>query len=226
MEKIIIIGASGHGTVITDILEENGQYEVFGFIDSFKEIGSRVFGYPILGNENHIPYLMEKEGITKGIIAIGDNWERKKMFKKIKDMAPAFDFISAIHPSASVSKYATIGKGTVVMAGTVINANAQTGDFSIVNSKASFGHDSILGKFSSLSPGVIVGGNVAIGKFSAISIGVIIVNNITIGKHTVIGAGAVVTRDMGNFQVAHGIPAKFIKKRNKGDLYLNKNEIS
>ncbi|MCK5443313.1 MAG: acetyltransferase, partial [Maribacter sp.] len=168
----------------------------------------------------------ENECITKGIIAIGANRARKEMFEKIKDMAFDFDFISAIDPSANVSKYAAIGRGTVVMAGTVINANAQTGDFSIVNSKASLGHDSILGEYSSLSPGAIIGGNVTIGKFTAISIGVTIVNNITIGEHTVIGAGAVVTRDIGNFQMAHGIPAKFIKKRNKGDLYLNKNEIS
>lgn len=226
MEKIIIIGASGHGKVITEIIEKNGQYEIFGFIDSFKKIGTNILGYKIIGDENHIPYLMEKEGIAKGIIAIGDNLKRKKMFKKIKSIRHNFDFISAIHPSASISNYSTIGKGVAVMAGTVINAEAQVGDFSIINTKASLGHDSILEKYSSLSSGVTVGGNVTIGKFTAISIGATIVNNITIGKHTIIGAGAVVTRKIGNFQVAYGIPAKFVQKRNKGDNYLINNDIS
>jgi sugar O-acyltransferase (sialic acid O-acetyltransferase NeuD family) len=169
---------------------------------------------------------MEKEGITKGIIAIGDNLKREKMFKKIKSISHNFDFISAIHPSASISNYSTIGRGVAVMAGTVINAEAEVGDFSIVNTKASLGHDSILEKYSSLSSGVTVGGNVTIGKFTAISIGATIVNNITIGKHTIIGAGAVVTRKIGNFQVAYGIPAKFVQKRNKGDNYLTSNDIN
>ena len=226
MEKIIIIGASGHAKVITDIIEKNGQFEIFGFIDSFKKIGTNILGYQIIGDEDHIPYLMEKEGITKGIIAIGDNWERKKMFKKIKAINHSFDFISAIHPSASISNYSTIGRGVAVMAGTVINADAQVGDFSIVNTKASLGHDSILEKYSSLSSGVIVGGNVTIGKFTAISVGATIINNITIGKHTVIGAGAVVARNIGDFQVAYGIPAKFVQKRNKGDNYLRSKDIS
>ncbi len=151
MENIIIIGASGHAKVITDIIEKNGQYEIFGFLDSFKKIGTNILGYQIIGDENHIPYLIEKEGITKGIIAIGDNWVRKEMFKKIKAINHSFDFISAIHPSASISNYATIGRGVAVMAGTVINAEAQVGDFSIVNTNASLGHDSILEKYCSLS---------------------------------------------------------------------------
>lgn len=226
MEKIIIVGASGHGKVITEIIEKNGQYEIYGFIDSFKKIGTNILGYKIIGDENYIPYLMEKEGIAKGIIAIGDNLKRKKMFKKIKSISHNFDFISAIHPSANISKYSTIGRGVAVMAGTVINAEAQVGDFSIVNTKASLGHDSILEKYSSLSSGVTVGGNVTIGKFTAISIGATIVNNITIGKHTIIGAGAVVTRKIGNFQIAYGIPAKFVQKRSKGDNYLINKDIS
>lgn len=226
MENIIVIGASGHAKVITDIIEKNGHYKIFGFIDSFKNIGTNILGYRVIGNENHISYLMEKKGITKGIIAIGDNWSRKEMFKRIKALNHSFDFISAIHPSASISNYSTIGKGVAVMAGTVINAEAEVGDFSIINTKASLGHESVMEEFSSLSSGVIVGGNVTIGKFTALSIGTTIVNNITIGKHTVIGAGSLVTRNIGDFQVAYGFPAKFIQKRSKGDNYLRNTNIS
>jgi len=226
MENIIVIGASGHAKVITDIIEKSGQYKIFGFIDSHIKIGTNILGYQVIGNENHISYLKEKEGITKGIIAIGDSWVRKEMFKKIIAINPNFDFISAIHPSASICNYAIIGKGVAVMAGTVINAEAKVGDFSIINTKASLGHDSVMEEYSSLSSGVIVGGNVTIGKFTAISIGATIINNITIGKHTVIGAGAVVTRNIGDFQVAYGTPAKFVQKRKKGDKYLKSNDIN
>ena len=213
MEKIIIIGASGHAKVITDIIEKTGQYEVYGFVDSYKKIGSDILGYKIIGDEKCIPYLKEKEGIKKGIVAIGDNWKRKEMVKKIKDLVIDFDFISAIHPSVSISNYISIGKGVAVMAGVVVNSDAQIGDHCIINTKASLGHDSMMEEFSSLASGVTIGGNTNIGKFAAISIGATVVNNVTIGKHTVIGAGALVTKDIGDFQVAYGSPAKFINKR-------------
>jgi len=225
MEKIIIIGASGHAKVIADIIEKNGKYEIFGFIDTYKQIGTKILGYQVIGDVKLIPYLMEKEGIKKGIIAIGDNWLRKGMFIKIKTIVPDFDFISAIHPSASISNFVLIKKGTVVMAGAVVNADSQIGAFSIVNTKASLGHDSIMQEYSSLSSGVVVGGNVTIGKFTSVSIGATIVNNSSIGKHTVIGAGSVVTQNIGDFQIAYGIPAKFIRKRNKGEDYLRTNGL-
>jgi len=226
MEKIIIIGASGHAKVITDIIEKNGQYEIYGFVDSYKKMGSDILRYKIIGDEKCIPYLKEKEGIIKGIVAIGDNWKRKEMVKKIKDLVMDFDFISAIHPSASISNYISIGKGVAVMAGVVINSDAQIDDYCIINSKASLGHDSMMEEFSSLSSGVTIGGNVNIGKFTAISIGATVVNNVNIGKHTVIGAGALVTKDVGDFQIAYGSPAKLINKRNKGDSYLSNNSIN
>lgn len=226
MDRIVVIGASGHAKVITDIIEENGQNEIFGFIDSFKKIGTKILGYEVIGDERQIPYLIKKEGITKGIIAIGDNWLRKEMFKKIKAISHNFEYVSAIHPSAIISNYSTIGRGVAIMAGAVINAEARVEDFSIVNTKASLGHESILKKYGSLSSGVIVGGSVHIGPFTAISIGATIINNISIGKHSVIGAGAVVTKNIGNFQVVYGIPAKFVHNRKKGENYLRSNVIS
>lgn len=226
MEKIIIIGASGHAKVITDIIEKNGQFEVYGFVDSNKKIGSDILGYKIIGDEKCTPSLKEKEGIKKGIVAIGDNWQRKEMVKKIKALVMDFDFISAIHPSASISNYISIGKGVAVMSGAVVNSDAQIGDHCIINTKASLGHDSMMEEFSSLSSGVTIGGNVTIGKFTAISIGATVVNNVNIGNHTVIGAGALVTKDVGDFQLAYGSPANLIKNRNKGDSYLSNNSIS
>jgi sugar O-acyltransferase (sialic acid O-acetyltransferase NeuD family) len=220
MEKIIIIGASGHAKVVADIIEKNGKYEIFGFIDTYKQIGTKILGYQIIGNETQIPYLMKKEDIKQGIIAIGDNWVRKQMFMKIRTIAPDFDFISAIHPSARISNSAIIKKGTVIMAGAIVNSDSKIGIFSIVNSMSSLGHDGNMLDFSSLSSGVVIGGNVTIGKYTAISIGATIINNISIGKHTVVGAGAVATKDIGDFEIAYGVPAKFIKKRSKGDCYL------
>lgn len=220
MDKILIVGASGHAKVIADTIELNKEYEIFGFIDSYKEKGIKVLGYEVLGTEEILPKLFD-QGIKKCIIAIGDNWLRYTMYEKIKMRVPEMEFISIIHPSAVVSKYATVGKGTVILNSGKVNADAKIGNFCIINTDANFGHDGVMKDFSSLAPNVATGGAVTIGEFSAISIGASIIQNLSVGDHTVIGAGTVVTQNVGDFRVAYGIPAKIIRKRKMGETYFN-----
>lgn len=59
---------------------------------------------------------------------------------------------------------------------------------------------------------MVGGGTVRIGKGSYIGINVVIVGNVRIGKHSVIGANSVVTKDVPEYCVAVGSPAKVIKR--------------
>lgn len=52
---------------------------------------------------------------------------------------------------------------------------------------------------------------VLIGDGSYIGINTVIVGNVKIGKHCVIGANSVVTKDVPDYSVAVGIPARVIK---------------
>ncbi len=220
MDKILIIGASGHAKVVADTIELNGVYEIYGFVDSFKTKGNKVLGYEVLGTEDIIPDLLQK-GVTKCVIAIGDNWLRSLMYYKIQKIAPDFEFVTIIHPSAVISQYASIGKGTVLLNSSKINADAKVGDFCIINTNANLGHDSVMENFSSLAPSATIGGTVKIGEFSAISMGASVIQNLSIGEHTVIGAGAVVTYNISNKCIAYGVPARVIRKREMGENYFN-----
>jgi len=55
-------------------------------------------------------------------------------------------------------------------------------------------------------------GNIEIGDDSWLGTGCIILPNVKIGQGAVVGAGAVVTKDVPDFTIVAGIPAKFIKK--------------
>ena len=52
----------------------------------------------------------------------------------------------------------------------------------------------------------------SIGDDSWIGTNVVIVGNVHIGKHCVIGANSVVTKDIPNYSVAAGIPARVVKR--------------
>jgi len=187
MDKIIVIGASGHAKVIIEAIELSKSYHIHGLIDSFKPKGGKLFDYEILGTEDIIPDLQSK-GITKGIIAIGDNWTRFLMHKKILSLVPDFD--------------------------------AVIGEFCIVNTYASFGHDGTMGDFSSLAPGVIAGGNVKIGFCSAICLGANIIQGTRIGEHSIVGAGALVLSDVADYKLMYGVPGNVVKSVKKGEKYL------
>lgn len=58
------------------------------------------------------------------------------------------------------------------------------------------------------------GQKVSIGEGSYIGINVVIVGNVKIGKHCVIGANSVVTKDVPDYCVAVGSPAKILKRYN------------
>ncbi|WP_299252467.1 acetyltransferase [uncultured Aquimarina sp.] len=221
MDKILIIGASGHAKVIIETVELNRNYQIYGLIDSFKTKGSKVFGHEIIGDENCILDLFDK-GVNKGIIAIGDNWDRYLMYKKIIELVPDFEFISVIHPSSVISPSVTIGAGTVILASVTVNADARINNFCILNTGCNFGHDSSLSDFSSLAPGVSVGGNVNIGKCTAIFLGANIIQNINIGMHSAIGAGSLIIDNVEDFKLYYGVPGKEIRVIKKGEIFLRK----
>ena len=64
--------------------------------------------------------------------------------------------------------------------------------------------------------------NIEIGKDSWIGANVTIMPNIKIGKACIIGSGAVVTKDVPDYSVVAGVPARIIKTIDK-DLYENIN---
>ncbi len=218
--SVVVIGSSGHAKVVIDVIEKEGKYRIAGLIDSLKPAGESVSGYGILGNEDVLAALVEKGEVMGGIIAIGDNWRRYLVSEKIKSILPGFKFISSLHPSAQIGRGVTIGDGSVLMAGAIVNSDSRVGNFCILNTRASLDHDSVMEDFSSLAPNAVTGGNVHIGSFSAVSLGASIIHGVKVGEHSVLGAGALAVDDIPHHSVAYGTPAKVMRKRVEGDKYL------
>ena len=220
MSRILVIGASGHAKVVLDIFEKQARHQVVGLLDDFKPVGTNWFGYEVVGSVADVAELATRLQADGLFVAIGDNFIRSQLVERLKSLAPQLEFVSAVHPSAQIARGVSVGGGSVVMAGVVINSDSAIGDFCIVNTHSSVDHDNRLGSFSSLAPRVATGGNVSIGEGSAIGIGAVILHGRKIGQHAVVGAGSVVTRDVPELSVAYGVPAKVIRSRTIGEKYL------
>ena len=218
--KIIIIGAGGYSKVIVDIIHNDQKYEIAGFIDNNLPIGHKVLDYKVLGKEEEINNLINKQEIFGGVIAIGDNFIRSNVEKKIKQLCNEFKFINCIHPKSNIAFNVVMGEGNVVMVGATINTSSEISNHCIFNTNCSIDHDNRIANFASIAPNSVTGGNVEVGEFSAIGIGATVKHNISIGYNCIIGASSLVNKDTKSNSVYYGVPAKFIRNHELGKKYL------
>ena len=218
--NIVLIGGGNHVQYCIDIIEKEGKYNIVGIIDSIKDIGEEIYGYKVIGRQEDIMSLGYKYNFSKGIITVGDNWIRSKIYDDIHKRWPYFNYVNAIHPSVIIGNNVKIGFGVIAMAGVIFNPGAQIGDFSFFATGAQIEHDCVIYYFASVSAGSILGGHVMIRPYAAISLGVTIFDRIIIGKNSVIGSGSLVTKDIPENVLAYGSPAKIIRTREAFERFL------
>lgn len=211
-EKIFIFGASGHAKVVIDIVERQGGYEIAFLIDDDPALkGKEIFGYRVFGNCEDLLQSKETHGITGCVVAIGNNAVRERLDRRLR--AEGFCPVSVVHPSALISRGASIGEGSAVMAGAVINADARIGRGVIVNTGATIDHDCVVEDFVHIAPGVKLCGNVRVGERALIGVGTAVISNIIIGKDVTVGAGSTVIRDVRDGLTVMGSPAQIKENR-------------
>lgn len=219
MNKLIIIGASGHGKVVADIARLVG-YEEIVFLDNNFAI-KKCAGYPVMG-----PDTMTKELEGDIFVAIGNSRFRKKLMDRDSDRI----FPTLIHPDAVIAKGSAIGEGSVIMAGVVINPDAKVGKGTIINTSSSVDHDCLIGDYCHISVGTHLSGAVCVGDNCWIGAGAIVSNNVNVCSDVTIGAGAVVIKDIQEEGTYIGVPAKKMLKRKasvakRGNCSKTKNQI-
>lgn len=210
--KLLIWGASGHASVIADIVRSRGEYELVGFLDDVnpKRAGEEFFGATILGGQDRLEYLQE-EGVGTVILGFGNCKARLDLAGLVHERG--LHLATAVHPQAVVAQDVGIGAGTVIVAGAVVNPGARIGENVIVNTCASVGHDCIVGDAVHIGPGVRLAGGAVVGQATWLGIGATIVDRVRIGAGSIIGAGAVVLDNIPDGVVAYGVPARVVRKR-------------
>jgi sugar O-acyltransferase (sialic acid O-acetyltransferase NeuD family) len=207
--KVGILGASGHGKVVADLIEQLGHEIVF-FDDAWPNKQILSARYSIVGNTDTLIEYLTLSKVDDFVIAIGVNAIRFNKQRQLQNFATSSAWI---HPKAHVSPHASLGKGTVVMAGVIVQADAVIGDACIINTSASVDHDVIVGNGVHVAPNACLSGHIKVGDLAWIGVGACVKECLEIGNHSVIGAGAVVTKSVPPHVTVVGNPARILEKK-------------
>jgi sugar O-acyltransferase (sialic acid O-acetyltransferase NeuD family) len=210
MQRILILGAGGHGQVVADILlracEAGAALAPIGFLDDNSACwGHTLLGIPILGAIDILDRI-EHDAL---VIAIGDNVIRQQLFVRLQEHG--CDFVVARHPASTLAPDVPIGKGSVICAGVVVNPGSVIGANVILNTGSTIDHNNVIADHVHVAPGVHLGGNVQIDQGALLGIGSTVMPARRVGAWSTVGACSLVYQDIPHGVVAFGVPAKIVR---------------
>ena len=169
--NLLIVGAGGHGRCCLDIARDMNIFDKISFLDDncIDEMSSY---YP---EYTHIH------------IAIGNNKTRSKLLLQAKEIGYSLPILQ--HSSSVVSKYASIGEGSVLFPYSVIEANTLIGQGCIIASHVVINHDVHIDENVLVNTGTIIRPNTKINKHVSIGSHCLITMNKEIEQETILKDG-------------------------------------
>ena len=202
--KVLVLGAGGNCRDIVDAMLDAGGFEPLGYLDD-DEAKTELSGLPVHGP---LSSWTEHDGVSFVDGLNGDRLTRRKAALLAGLGIPRDRFVSVVHPTASVSRMATVGVGTVLLQNVTVNSAARIGDHVMVLPNSVISHDAVVGDFGYLTPGVVLAGYVQLGEGAYIGAGATVKHRVTVGAGAVVGMGSVVLHDVPPGATVKGNPAR------------------
>lgn len=212
---VVLIGAGGFGREAFHVIDDHnraspasGQLRVMGVVDD--DAGT---ARSQSWRRREVPYLgtleswLGRETHASYFVTIGDPLVRGRLHRLLgtagRRSAPA-----VVHPSATVTRTALLGAGTIVCPGVRISTEVVVGEQVHLNPQATLGHDAHLGHCVSLNPQSAVSGSVQVHDDVLIGASACVLEGRTVGAGARVGAGACVTADVRPGTTVVGVPAR------------------
>ncbi len=209
MKKLFVYCAGGLGAETVAVAKRiNQKTETFSsieYIDDTKD-NQPINSVASYTYETFLKVAKKEDCVV--VISNGEPFVREKIFQKVK--ADGFSFATLIDPFATVCTD-EIGEGAVIMSGACVSPNAKIEENVVLYYNAVVAHDAIVKKHSLLSIGATLSGHCEVGERTFIGAGAILREKVKVGNDAVVGTGSLALKDVDDFSVAFGTPAKKIR---------------
>jgi acetyltransferase EpsM len=143
------------------------------------------------------------------LVSVARNDVRQRIVLELTQRAATLSGVQ--HPSAILSRHATIHPTAQIMAGVVVNAGAVVSAHAVLNTSCIVEHDAEVAEFTHIGPGAVIAGAAVIEQAAFVASAATVCPFVRVGTGSTLGAGAVALRDVPSFSVAVGVPAKTIR---------------
>jgi sugar O-acyltransferase (sialic acid O-acetyltransferase NeuD family) len=208
-KRLIILGTTGNANDVLDIVEALNRAEpcwsVAGFLDDGRRRGSQFLGLEVLGELSDAARF---EGYHFLNTIGSDASFRRRPDILASTGLPPERFATLVHPLASVSARARLGRGVYVSFGVSVGGGVVVGDHVSLAPGCIIGHDAVIDDHAILAPGAVISGFVHLGQGCYVGARAAVRQHLTVGEHALVGMGAVVVRDVEPASTVVGNPAR------------------
>lgn len=216
MKRIIILGTGGNCIDILDSIQDINEaafqpvYACQGFLDDNPATwGLTLHGVKVLGP---LPSAAQYADCSF-VFGIGSvrNYHRREDILRTAGV-PDERFETIIHPSASVSRSAKLGSGSVILQHVTVASDATVGRHVYILPNSIISHGALVDDFATIAGGVCISGNVRVGFSCYIGTNAALRDGVSIGERALVGMSSVVLSDVPARTVVAGNPAKVLRQ--------------
>jgi sugar O-acyltransferase (sialic acid O-acetyltransferase NeuD family) len=202
--RVFFVGAAQQARLCQLILEAEG-HSVPIVYDELRGI-AKPFECELFHDDAHIE--IRAKSCDSFLVCISRHRGALRTNFSTRLLQAGLDPISAIHPTAYFGRSSKLGRGLQAMPHAVVSEWVTIGDWCILNTNCTVDHGTQIGDGVHIMGGASVAGEVEVGNFATIGTNATVLPLRKIGTGAYVGAGAVVTKDVSDYSVVVGVPAR------------------
>jgi sugar O-acyltransferase (sialic acid O-acetyltransferase NeuD family) len=213
--KIYLLGAANPETVrMVRAVQRVTPNADFALLDNdVNKQGQDFYGLKVVGGLDVVPELLSRartQSQSIGFVNLITGSTRARYETTRQIVAAGGSLANFLHPSIDLTM-THVGVGNYLQEGVILQAEVQVGDNSSIHMGALIGHESHIGHSVFVAHGVSISGCCEVGDGTFIGTNATVLPRVRIGRWATIGAGAVINRDVPDYAVVVGNPARVIK---------------
>lgn len=205
MKRLLLIAASGLAREVLAVERRLQQFTRVRVLDDDESRwGDTLDGEPIVGGLE----LVQEYDDHQVLVCAGHGRARRAIVERLTELGvdPA-RYLTFRHPSVEVPDDCAVGRGSIMLAGTVMTTSVRVGEHVVVMPNVTLTHDDVLDDFATVCAGVGLGGAVRIGATAYLGMGSSVRQEVSVGEGATLGMGAALISDLPAGETWVGVPA-------------------